>query len=183
MASARGRPCQRRPDRAAISQKTSIVYLGSVLSADGTMQAELGRRLGQARAEFDLLCRVWNRSSIPVNRKILVYEACVQTKLLYSLHTSWFKRDELARIDAFQARCLRKILGIQHSYVSRVSNESVLGPPSCTNLQVMYVPVLRFQLTSYALSQFETGSRLCFHSVWRVKCAILLVCLLTHGFD
>ena len=117
----------RRPDGGAISQKTSIVYLGSVLSADGTMQAELGRRLGQARAEFDLLCRVWNRSSIPVNRKILVYEACVQTKLLYSLHTSWFKRDELARIDAFQARCLRKILGIQHSYVSRVSNESVLA--------------------------------------------------------
>ena len=71
-------------------QKASIVYLGSVLSTDGTVQAELGRRLGQARTEFELLRRVWNRS-IPVHRKIRIYEACVQTKLLYSLHTAWFK--------------------------------------------------------------------------------------------
>ena len=117
----------RKPDGAAIPQKASIVYLGSVLSADGTVQAELGRRLGQARAEFDILHRVWNRSSIPMHRQIHIYEACVQTKLLCSLHAAWFKQDELARIDAFQARCLRKILGIPHSYVSRVSNADVLA--------------------------------------------------------
>ena len=36
-------------------QKDSIVYLGCVLAADGTVGAELSRRLGAARAEFDTL--------------------------------------------------------------------------------------------------------------------------------
>ena len=56
----------------------------------------------------------------------MIFEACVQTKLLYSLHTTWLKKQELAKVDAFHARCLRRILGIGHSYWSRVTNASVL---------------------------------------------------------
>ena len=108
-------PQLRRPDGVLIPQKQSLVYLGAVLSASGTIQAELSRRLGKARSEFEALSRVWNRSTVPAHRKILIFEACVQTKLLYSLHTAWRKHDELARVDAFQARCLRKIPDIPHS--------------------------------------------------------------------
>ena len=46
-----------RPDGAPIPQKGSLVYLGSVLSANGTVQAELSRCLGSARSEFDALSR------------------------------------------------------------------------------------------------------------------------------
>ena len=56
----------------------------------------------------------------------MVYEACVQTKLLYSLHTIWLKKRDVAKVDAFHAKCLRRILGIGHSYCSRVAKASVL---------------------------------------------------------
>ena len=86
----------------------------------------MSRRIGAARNDFDTLARIWSHSSLSSERKIKIYEACVMSKLLYCLHTSWLKTPELARLDAFHAKCLRRILGIPHSYVSRISNSTVL---------------------------------------------------------
>ena len=41
---------------------------------------------------------------------------------------------EQRKLDAFNARCLRKILQIQHSFMSRVSNEAVLEQAGMKNL-------------------------------------------------
>ena len=126
MATGRSAPTILKPDGNPIPQKTSMIYLGSVLTFDGSVGAELSRRIGRARSEFDSLQRVWSHSTMSTKRKINVYLACVESTLLYSLHTSWLHQHELARLNAFQARCLRRILGIKHSYVSRVSNAAVL---------------------------------------------------------
>ena len=126
MATGCNAPAILKPDGNPIPQKTSMVYLGSVLTFDGSVGAELSRRIGRARSEFDSLQRVWSHSTMSTKRKINVYLACVESTLLYSLHTSWLRQHELARLNAFQARCLRRILGIKHSYVSRVSNAAVL---------------------------------------------------------
>ena len=40
----------RKPDGSTVAAKTSLVYLGSVITASGDMAAEIGRRLGAARA-------------------------------------------------------------------------------------------------------------------------------------
>lgn len=68
------------------------------------------------------------------NRKKHIYEACVLPKLLYSLETLWFTKAERSRIDGFHVRCLRQIYGIAHSFVSRVSNKSVLATASALPL-------------------------------------------------
>ena len=99
------------------------------------MGPELSRRLGAAKAEFDTLSRVWSHAAISPGRKIQIFEACVVSKLLYGLHTAWLKSAELAKLDAFQARCLRKILHIPHSYYSRISNEEVLQRASRRSLR------------------------------------------------
>ena len=114
------------PDGGLVKQKDSIVYLGCVLSADGTVGPELSRRLGAARAEFDTLSRVWSHAAISPRRKIQIFEACVVSKLLYGLHTAWLKSAELATSIASQARCLRKILHIPRSNHSHISKEEVL---------------------------------------------------------
>ena len=41
------------------------------------------------------------------------------------MHTTWLNVAETKKIDAFQARCLRKLTGIPHSYLSRTTNETV----------------------------------------------------------
>ena len=48
------------------------------------------------------------------------------SKLTYGLFTAAFTSKAKRRIDGFQARCLRKILKIPHSYYSRISNQTVL---------------------------------------------------------
>ena len=48
------------------------------------------------------------------------------TKLLYAVDCMWLSNIELKRIDAFHCTCIRRILKIQHSFYSRISNEVVL---------------------------------------------------------
>ena len=103
-----------------------MVYLGSLLSADGRIEAELSRRLGMAQKDFQILQRVWAHANISKQRKTLIYNACIVSTLLYGLGTAWLNASERRRLDAFNAKCLRKLMGISPSYYSRVSNDTVL---------------------------------------------------------
>ena len=48
------------------------------------------------------------------------------SQLTYGLQTVWFTKASRSKLDAFHVRCLRRILGIAHSYWSRISNQEVL---------------------------------------------------------
>jgi hypothetical protein len=115
----------RQPDGIAVKTKAQIQYLGCTLSNDGRHTSDLGRRLGLAMADFESLRRVWSHSSLRIKRKLQIFQACVVTRLLYGMTASWPNKAERRRLDGFQARCLRRILKIQHSYYSRISNETV----------------------------------------------------------
>ena len=114
------------PNGDLVVSKESLVYLGSFLCDNGSIGPELNKRLGAARAEFETLSRVWNHAVLRKSEKIRIFEACVLSRLLYCLHTAWLNKAELRRLNAFQAKCFRKILNIPHSYVSRISNKTVL---------------------------------------------------------
>jgi len=113
------------PNGQEIQRKGSFKYLGSMLCNSGKPGTELSCRLGAARKEFDSLCRVWSHASLPRDKKLRVYEACVVTKLMYCLDTIWLNKAEIGKLEAFHHRCLRRVAGIQPSYISRVSNEAV----------------------------------------------------------
>jgi len=115
-----------KEDGSHVKEKDAIVYLGSLLAADGQVDTELSRRLGMATAEFAALERLWMHASIPKTRKIAIYRACILQKLLYCLETTWLTAAASRKLDGFHAKCLRKICKIQHSYLSRVSNADVL---------------------------------------------------------
>ena len=114
------------PSGETIKQQQRLVYLGSVLSADGTFGSEISRRIGSAKGEFDKLCRVWKHSSLATKRKVRIFEACVMSKLLYNLHSLCLTQAETNRLDAFHVRCLRRVLKIAPSFYSRVPNKDVL---------------------------------------------------------
>ena len=46
------------PTHEQVTNKESMGYLGSLLAADGRIASEIGRRLGTAQAEFNVLSRV-----------------------------------------------------------------------------------------------------------------------------
>ena len=120
-----------KPDGTFVPCKSSMIYLGNVISASGEIAAEVSRRLGAAKAD----CQGYGRNMealLPdppcqTARKICVFNACITSKVLYCLHTAWLNKSELRRLDAFEATCSRKILRIPHSFISRVSNDEVLS--------------------------------------------------------
>ena len=117
----------RKPDGTTVQSKDAMVYLGSVLSADGRVGSELGRRLGLAQADFMTLRRIWDHTCLSKSQKIRVLDACVMTGLTYGIYTAHLNQAERRRLDGFQARCVRRILKIAPSYYSRVANSTVLS--------------------------------------------------------
>ena len=80
-----------RPDGWVIEKKRDIVYLGGLISCDGRCARELSRRIGEGHSIFKILSRLWSHSGIMLTRKVLLLNACVMSKVLYSLDFVWLK--------------------------------------------------------------------------------------------
>ena len=76
------------PTGEAVKVKDSMLYLGSLLCADGCVANELGRRLVLGRSDFQTLQRVWAHASLPAAKKVCSFDACVVSKLMYSLQSA-----------------------------------------------------------------------------------------------
>jgi hypothetical protein len=117
----------RAPDGKDIAASDSMTYLGTNLRADGTIKRELGRKLAMAWADFQRLDRLWRHTSVSRARKFLIFQATISSRALYGLSGAWLNASERRRLDGFQSKCLRKILGIPAAYFSRISNKEVLN--------------------------------------------------------
>jgi hypothetical protein len=101
-------------------------YLGSVLHGDGQSTHEVNRRIAIARADFDSLCKVWTRAPLSWKRKLHIYVALVESKLLYAMASLALTVAQQRRLNGFQNRCLRKVIGVAPAYISRISNATVI---------------------------------------------------------
>jgi hypothetical protein len=115
-----------RPDGVRAKHKSSMVYLGSLLADDGRVEPELSKWIVATRVDFEALCRVWGHAGITRAQKLRILEACVMSKLMCALHTAWLTVAARRRLDGFQTRCLRRIVDILPSFLSRVPNAEVL---------------------------------------------------------
>ena len=80
-----------------------------------------------ARADFDTLAKTWTHSALTWKQKIRVYVSLVESKLLYSMASLTLTVAQQRKLNGFQNRRLRKIVGVPPSYISRVSNAAVLA--------------------------------------------------------
>ena len=53
-----------------LKRKDNMIYVGSMLDGTGTMTSELSRRIGMARADFNVLKRVWSHANVSKSSKI-----------------------------------------------------------------------------------------------------------------
>ena len=92
----------------------SFVYLGSTLSRNGSLDAEISSRVAKASTAFGKLeKRVWSDRGITTNTKLSVYEACVLTVLLYGSKTWTTYRQHVNLLEMFHQNCIRRILNIE----------------------------------------------------------------------
>ena len=114
------------PEGNSIKNKSHLKYLGAQIAADGSIDSELGQKLGIAARDFKKLQQVWSHSSLSCRFKLQVYIACIVQKLLYGLEGAWVNAAGRRKLDGFHAKCLRRILGISPAFINRVSNSFIL---------------------------------------------------------
>ncbi|KAL9961518.1 hypothetical protein ACROYT_G030473 [Oculina patagonica] len=89
-------------------------YLGSTLSRNANIDAEINNRVSKVCSAFGRLReKVWERRGISLNTKLKVYHAVVLTTLLYGCETWTAYRRHEKLINHFHLRCLRNILHIR----------------------------------------------------------------------
>ena len=110
-------------------------YLGSTMTDTLSLDVEISKRIGLAFTTLSkLVKRVWENKHLKIPTKVNVYKACVISTLLYGSE-SWTYSTQERKLQAFNPRCLRRILGI--TWQDKVPNNEVLsraGIPSMYTL-------------------------------------------------
>ena len=114
----------------------TFVYLGSTLSRDGCLDAEIYARIQKASVAFGKLeKRVWSDRGLTINTKVDVYRTCVLTTLLYAAETWTTHQRHVKILEHFHLKCLRRILNI--NWQSYTPDTTVLEKASCPNVESM----------------------------------------------
>ena len=102
-----------------MANTTQVKYLGGIIRSDSDVENEVRQRISMG---WDIMCkldRVWKSDNLPIDWKLTVYIAMVQSKVIYGLETiRWLPR--LNKIILHhESRCFRKILKVPSTYVDR----------------------------------------------------------------
>ena len=89
-----------------------FTYLGSLTSKENGGQNDIKARLGKARCAFAKLQNIWKSNQYTTKTKIRLYNSNVKSILLYGSECWRVVKGDMAKIDAFHNRCLRKICRI-----------------------------------------------------------------------
>ena len=103
-----------------------FTYLGSTMTSTLSLEEELNTRIGKAATTFGKLSkRAWNNKMLTRKTKVLIYEACVLSTLLYGSEAWTICSAQEKRLNSFHLRCLRKIMNVP--WQDRVTNSDVLA--------------------------------------------------------
>ena len=103
-----------------------FTYLGSTITDNLSLDAEIDKRIGKAASTLArLTARVWTSPKLSVKTKMAVYNACVISTLLYGSETWTTYAGQERRLNSFHLRSIRRILGI--SWQDKVTNADVLS--------------------------------------------------------
>ena len=96
-------------------------YLGATLTKDGRSTAEITIRLAITTASMAKLNKIWSSKDVSFSTKIKLYKTLVLSNLLYGCKSWTLTADSTKRIQAFENKCYRRMLGI--SWTDRKTNE------------------------------------------------------------
>ena len=121
-----------------VEKVNKFTYLGSMFTEDGDIEADIKTRLGKASAVFRRMLSIWKSGTITRRLKVKLFETIVLPTALYGSETWKMSVKMSKRIDAFQQRCLRKILKV--TYRDRITNEEIYRRtstrPLCETIEI-----------------------------------------------
>ena len=106
-------------DGRKMEETMRATYLGGIITHNASRNMELNNRISIAFGACNKLKLFWRKTNCSIKWKLQIYNAIIVAQLTYGLCTLNL------RLDAFQIRGLRYILGIEHSFYSHVTNEEI----------------------------------------------------------
>ncbi|KAI8479500.1 hypothetical protein Bbelb_374020 [Branchiostoma belcheri] len=88
-------------------------YLGSTITSDCKSTADIRIRVGRAATAMANLSKIWSDRRLSVHTKLRLYNSLVLSILLYGAEAWTLTSTQDRQLDAFDAKCLRRILGIR----------------------------------------------------------------------
>ncbi|CAH1233043.1 Hypp565 [Branchiostoma lanceolatum] len=96
-------------------------YLGGTITSDCKCDVDINLRIGRASSAMANLDRVWCSRRISPQTKIRLYNSLVLPILTYGGETWTLTAAQECRLDAFDTKCQRRILGIR--WYDHISND------------------------------------------------------------
>ena len=162
IAKKRPTPNLRSLDGSRVKEKDIDYTLGFPLGARGTNKRMVGERISAMTLAMNQYKLIWT-SKMSTKKKIEKYQSLVLSKATWGLHLLALGKTEFKKLEYYHIRCLRRILGIKASYISRVSNDDVLKKANFPCFR-SFVRLRQFQLLGHVLrlTQDDPDFRVCF---------------------
>ena len=109
----------------AVKRVEEATYLGSKITSKADREIEVFARLSKALNTASILNFFWKKTNASLKWKLQIYNAIIISQISYGLDVMHLTESLYSKLDAFHYRGLRIVLGISHSYWSRVSNNRV----------------------------------------------------------
>jgi hypothetical protein len=110
-------------DNTELKEVEEVIYLGACLTKKINITREIKRRISLCIPIVRSLKLFWDKADCSIAWKLNVYNAVIVAKLLYGLETVCLTEEHKSKLNAFQAKGIRRILGIPPTFIDR----------SCTN--------------------------------------------------
>ena len=134
---------------------SDFIFWGSKITADGDCSHEIKRLLLLRRNVMTNLDSILKSRDITLSTKVRLVKATVFPVVMYGCESWTVKKAECRRINAFELRCWRRLLGVP--WTARRSNQSILKKisPRCSlegltlKLKLQYIGHLMWRTESF----------------------------------
>ena len=113
-------------DGKLLEKVEDAVYLGGKLAKDAKSHTEITSRIAATMPVLRSLDLFWKQTKCTKKLTINVYNAVVASKLVYGLDTLQFTDKTLNRMNTFQLKGPRKILGMEPTFIDRTQTNALV---------------------------------------------------------
>ena len=106
-----------------LEQVNEFKYLGSVVAANGGVEADVSHRISEGSKVLGAMKGVMRNRGLGMGTKKVLYERVIVPTVTYGSESWGLKGRERQRLNVFEMRCLRSMVGV--SRIDRVRNEVV----------------------------------------------------------
>ena len=112
-----------RLDGEVLEEVAQFKYLGSIIAADGGVEADICNRVNEGCKVLGAMKGIINNRGLGMNVKRVLYEKVIVPTVTYGSELWGMKVSERRRLNVFEMKCLRSMAGV--SRLDRIRNEEV----------------------------------------------------------